>query len=109
MTLFGGVIPITGISFLMFCLLAVAFVGYALGRITIKGVNLGTAGVFIVALLFGCFFYEPLMNQLAIKEGSEVRVGEVIAEANGGLSVPQHASLTGKITLSGNKIRIDKG
>lgn len=44
-----------------------------------------------------------------VKEGSEVRVGEVIAEANEGLSVPQHASLTGKITLSGNKIRIDKG
>lgn len=67
MTLFGGVIPISGIAFLMFCLLAVAFVGYALGRITIKGVNLGTAGVFIVALLFGCFFFEPLSAQLMLK------------------------------------------
>ncbi|MBO5925935.1 MAG: permease [Clostridia bacterium] len=27
--------------------------GYLLGRITIKGVNLGTAGVFLVAILFG--------------------------------------------------------
>ena len=67
MTLFGGVIPVTGIAFLMFCLLAVAFVGYALGRITIKGVNLGTAGVFIVALLFGCFCFEPLSAQLMLK------------------------------------------
>lgn len=31
----------------------VAFLGYLLGRITIKGVSLGTAGVFLVAILFG--------------------------------------------------------
>jgi len=64
MTLFGGVIPVTGITFLMFCLFIIAALGYGLGRITIKGVNLGTAGVFIVALLFGCFFYQPLSEQL---------------------------------------------
>lgn len=64
MTLFGGVIPVTGISFLMFCIFAVMVVGYALGRITIKGVSLGTAGVFIIALLFGGFFYNPLSEQL---------------------------------------------
>lgn len=64
MSFFGGVISITGITFLMFCLFAVAAVGYALGRITVKGVNLGTAGVFIVALLFGCFFYGSLEGQL---------------------------------------------
>ncbi len=72
MSLFGGVIPITGITFFMFSILIIAFLGYALGRITIKGVNMGTAGVFIVALLFGCFFYEPLEAQMVIKEGSEV-------------------------------------
>lgn len=64
MTLFGGFIPITGITFFMFCVFAIAFLGYALGRITIKGVSLGTAGVFIVALLFGAFFYKPLEAQL---------------------------------------------
>ena len=64
MNLFGGVIPITGITFLMFCLMAIAVVGYALGRITIKGISLGTAGVFIAALLFGCFFYNDLNAQL---------------------------------------------
>lgn len=72
MSLFGGVIPITGITFLMFCLFAILFVGYALGRITIKGVSLGDAGVFIIALLFGCFFYKPLEAQLAIKFGGEM-------------------------------------
>ena len=64
MSLFGGVISISGVTFLLFCLFAVAAVGYLLGRITIKGVNLGTAGVFIVALLFGCFFYPQLEAQL---------------------------------------------
>lgn len=56
MNLFGGVIPVTGVSFLMFCLFAILFVGYSLGRITIKGVSLGDAGVFIIALLFGALF-----------------------------------------------------
>lgn len=68
MNLFGGVIPVTGITFLMFCLFSILFCGYALGRITIKGVSLGDAGVFIVALLFGAFFYGPLDNQLIIKD-----------------------------------------
>ncbi len=66
MNLFGGVIPVTGISFLMFCIFAILFVGYALGRITIKGVCLGDAGVFVVALLFGALFFEPLNSQLVI-------------------------------------------
>ena len=56
MELFGGVIPITGVSFFLLCLFAVLAVGYALGRITIKGVSLGDAGVFIVALVFGALF-----------------------------------------------------
>ena len=64
MTLFGGVIPVTGITFLLFCVFAILFVGYALGRITIKGVSLGDAGVFIVALLFGALFYNQLNGQL---------------------------------------------
>lgn len=72
MTLFGGVIPVTGITFLMFCVFAVLFAGYALGRITIKGVSLGDAGVFVVALIFGAFFFTPLDGQLVIKGAAEV-------------------------------------
>lgn len=56
MELFGGVIPITGASFFLLCLFGVLFVGYSFGRITIKGVSLGDAGVFIIALLFGGLF-----------------------------------------------------
>lgn len=76
MSLFGGVIPITGITFLMFCVFAIAAVGYALGRITIKGVNLGTAGVFIIALLFGGLFYAPLEVQLPEYTGNALKIVE---------------------------------
>ncbi len=58
---------ISGVSFLVFSVFAIAAVGYLLGRITIKGVNLGTAGVFLVALLYGCLFYNFLDGQL-VKE-----------------------------------------
>ena len=67
MNLFGGVIPITGITFLMFSIFAIIAVGFALGRITIKGISLGDAGVFLVALLFGCLFYDVLDSQLTVK------------------------------------------
>ena len=66
MSLFGGTITVSGISFLMFCVFAILVLGYALGRIKIKGISLGDAGVFIVALLFGVFFYEPLESQLVV-------------------------------------------
>jgi len=83
MNLFGGVIPVTGITFLLFCIFLIATVGYALGRITIKGVNLGTAGVFIVALLFGCFFYQPLNAQLALGDASYTDKALKVVESMG--------------------------
>ncbi len=64
MSLFGGVVPVTGITFLVFCIMTILALGYALGRITIKGVSLGSAGVFIAALIFGCLFYDNLESQL---------------------------------------------
>ena len=67
MKLFGGVIPITGITFFMFSIFAIIAVGFALGRITIKGISLGDAGVFIIALVFGCLFYSQLDAQLTLK------------------------------------------
>jgi len=77
MSLLGGTISITGVAFLMFCIFAIAAIGYGLGRITIKGVNLGTAGVFIVALLFGCFFFEPLKAQLMVSTEAAEKVAYV--------------------------------
>lgn len=63
----GGIsLSITGVSILMLSVLFVAAIGYLLGRITIKEVALGTAGVFVVALLFGAFFFKPLSEQLVL-------------------------------------------
>lgn len=57
----------TGVTFMMLCLFAVLAVGYLLGRITIKGVSLGSAGVFIIALIFGCVFYKDLSGALTVQ------------------------------------------
>ena len=67
-----GVLSIKTISFLVFCVFTIAGLGYLLGRITIKGVSLGTAGVFIVALLFGALLYNPLAEQLKVAGTSYV-------------------------------------
>lgn len=44
--------PFGNVLFLVFL---IAFLGYALGRLEIKGVGLGAAGVFLMALVFGHF------------------------------------------------------
>ncbi len=64
MELFNGILSIHGVSFLMVSVISIAALGYMLGRITIKGVSLGTAGVFIVALVYGCVFYKELSNEI---------------------------------------------
>ena len=47
-------------------------VGFMLGRITIKGVSLGDAGVFIIALVVGCLFYGQLSSQLTVTHTTTV-------------------------------------
>ncbi|MBQ8249964.1 MAG: permease [Clostridia bacterium] len=69
---------ITGVSFLVFSVLVIAAVGYLLGRVTIKGVNLGTAGVFLIALLFGCLFYENLEAQTPMYTTEALKIIENI-------------------------------
>jgi len=97
MSLFGGVIAIKGVTFLLFCVLAIAVVGYALGRISVKGVNLGTAGVFIVALLFGCFCFEPLKEQLMLSAES----GEAVSYVDNALKVVESLGLILFVTSVG--------
>ena len=57
MQLFGGLISISNISTLLLIIFSVLLVGYLLGRITVKGISLGDAGVFIIALLCGALFF----------------------------------------------------
>ena len=97
MSLFGGVISISGITFLMFCLFAITAIGYMFGRITIKGVNLGTAGVFIIALLFGAFFYEPLTEQLVVKSTE----GQTIDYVSNALKIVENLGLILFVTSVG--------
>lgn len=65
MDLFNGILSIHGVSFLMISVIAIAALGYMLGRITVKGISLGTAGVFIVALVYGCVFYKQLSDEIS--------------------------------------------
>lgn len=64
MELFGGILAVKSVVFLTFSVFAIAAIGYALGKVTVKGINLGTAGVFIIALLYGCFIYGRLSDNL---------------------------------------------
>ena len=57
MSLFNGIISVSNLYTLLFVVFGVLLFGYALGRITVKGVSLGDAGVFIVALLVGALFF----------------------------------------------------
>lgn len=55
-------------NFLMLAIFAIAAIGYILGRITIKGISLGTAGVFVIALIFGGFFGTHFNSRFVIEE-----------------------------------------
>jgi len=57
MEIFSGVILVQGIPFIMFSCFICIFIGLLLGRIKIKGVSLGSAGVFIIALIYGALFF----------------------------------------------------
>lgn len=66
-------IGIKEITFLMFTVFFITTVGYLIGRITVKGVSLGTAGVFIIALLYGCFCYSNLGENLMLEGATYVK------------------------------------
>lgn len=83
MVLFGGILSITTVTFLVFCVFLIAGLGYLLGRITVNGISLGTAGVFIVALLFGAFIYHLLEGQLLVAGKSYVSSALKIVENMG--------------------------
>lgn len=62
---------------LLFGIFIVTALGYLLGRVTIKGVSLGTAGVFLVAILFGFVCTQipsslPILGSLHLDEASSI-------------------------------------
>ena len=68
MTLFNGYYSITGVTFFLFTLFIITLLGYLLGGIKIKGVSLGTAGVFLISLVFGMFFYDDVTSTFSQAE-----------------------------------------
>ncbi len=87
MELFGGVITISNISTLLVVVFAVLFLGYLLGRITVKGISLGDAGVFVVALIVGALCFEVSektgLNFFASKTPYDFTSGLSIVESLG--------------------------
>lgn len=71
MKFLGGVISINDIYTLLFVVFGVLLLGYALGRITIKGVSLGDAGVFIIALLVGALCFSMTADGLVFSASAK--------------------------------------
>jgi putative transport protein len=75
MNLLGGAISITGITLLVYSGFQIIFLGYLLGRVRIKGVGLGTAGVFLVAIVFGVIYSTDIgQNITQLVAGEKVDV-----------------------------------
>lgn len=66
MTLLGGVISIKGVTFFVMSIFAIIVFGYLIGKISIKGVSLGTAGVFIISILYGILNFDTLSETLKV-------------------------------------------
>ena len=90
---------INHIATLLLVIIAVTAIGYALGRITIKGISLGTAGVFIVALLFGALFPNFLGETIA--KGMKIDLPEAEEFVHSALSIVESMGLILFVTSVG--------
>ena len=79
---------IGGIALLMLSIMLIAALGYGLGRVSIKGISLGTAGVFVIALLFGALFPTFLTNSLTTTVD-----GRTISFASNALKIVENLGL----------------
>ena len=52
--------------------------------------------------------YIGIPSHPSVKDGQIVYVGDIVAAASAGLSVPQHASIHGRVTVTDKKIIIDR-
>ena len=68
MQLINGALGISGVTFLVFSIFMIIAFGYLLGKITIKGVSLGTAGIFIAAIIFGIIHSGLLSSTMQYSE-----------------------------------------
>jgi len=75
-----GVDNIISISTMLFGIFIITALGYLIGRINVKGVSLGTAGVFLVAILFG-YLCTLIPEDLPILGAFHLQ-GEIIDKVN---------------------------
>lgn len=61
-----NIFKITEISVLLIGIFLISTLGYLFGRIKVKGISFGTAGVFLVAILFGYLFSLPILKEVPI-------------------------------------------
>ena len=89
MNILSGFILIKGIPFLMFSSFVCIFLGLLLGRITIKGINLGSSGVFIISLIYGALFSSHIKSSISQKS----KKGEIIDISSNGLKILENIGL----------------
>ena len=87
---------IAGIGLLTLSIMLIAALGYGLGRVSIKGISLGSAGVFIIALLFGALFPTFLTDSLTTNVD-----GRTISFAANALKIVENLGLVLFVTSVG--------
>ncbi len=81
MEILNQLISFSGSTVALFGAFLICLIGYAIGHIQIKGLSLGTAGVFLAALLFGYLFTLPglqsipVLGRLYVENASSAVVG----------------------------------
>ena len=73
----------------MFSSFVCIFLGLLIGRITIKGVNLGSSGVFIIALLYGALFSSHIKSTISQK----TKDNKIIDISSNGLKILENIGL----------------
>ena len=87
-----GVDSVFTISALLFGIFVITALGYLLGKINIKGVSLGTAGVFLVAIAFGvlCTYIPddlPILGALHLDGVKETVLVDGVLKATDGAKI----------------------
>ena len=73
----------------MFSTFVCIFLGFLLGRITIKGISLGSSGVFIIALIYGAIFSSHIKSTISQK----MKNGDSIDISSNGLKILENIGL----------------
>ena len=89
MNILSGFILIKGIPFLMLSSFVCIFLGLLMGRITIKGVSLGSSGVFIIALMYGALFSSHITSTIS----QQSKDGKNIDISSNGLKILENIGL----------------